>query len=155
MVGDGNYLMNNHEIITAVQEGVKFTIVLLNNNGFGSIGALSESVGSKRFGTKYKFRNNETGQIDGDILPVDFVKNAESLGAKVIKADSIESLNDALKKAKESDKVTVIYIETDLEKSVEGYCWWDVAVAEVSEIDTVQEAHKDYLDKKKNQKYYL
>ncbi len=62
MVGDGNYLMNNHEIITAIQENVKITIILLNNNGFGSIGGLSESLGSKRFGTKYRFRNNETGQ---------------------------------------------------------------------------------------------
>jgi len=155
MVGDGNYLMNNHEIITSIQEGIKMTIVLLNNNGFGSIGALSESVGSKRFGTKYRFRNNSTGQIDGDILPVDFIKNAESLGANVIQADNIESLNQALKKAKQSDKTTVIYIETDLEKSVEGYAWWEVAVAEVSEMDSVKEAYKNYLENKKNQKYYL
>jgi 3D-(3,5/4)-trihydroxycyclohexane-1,2-dione acylhydrolase (decyclizing) len=155
MVGDGNYLMNNHEIITAVQEGVKVTIVLLNNNGFSSIGALSESIGSKRFGTKYRFRNNETGQIDGGILPVDFVKNAESLGANVIGADSIESLNKALAEAKKSEKTTLIYIETDLEKSVEGYAWWEVAVAEVSEMDSVQKAYKDYVENKKNQKYYL
>jgi 3D-(3,5/4)-trihydroxycyclohexane-1,2-dione acylhydrolase (decyclizing) len=155
MVGDGNYLMNNHEIITSIQEGIKMTIVLLNNNGFGSIGALSESVGSQRFGTKYRFRNNSTGQIDGDILPVDFVKNAESLGANVIVAENIESLNQALKKAKQSDRTTVIYIETDLEKSVEGYAWWEVAVAEVSEMDSVKEAYKNYLENKKNQKYYL
>lgn len=155
MVGDGNYLMNNHEIITAIQEGVKFTIVLLNNNGFGSIGALSESVGSKRFGTKYRFRNNKTEQIDGDILPVDFIKNAESLGANVIAAGSIESLNNALTKAKESEKITVIYIETDLEKSVEGYGWWDVAVAEVSEMESVREAYRAYAENKKKQRYYL
>ncbi|MDP2039294.1 MAG: 3D-(3,5/4)-trihydroxycyclohexane-1,2-dione acylhydrolase (decyclizing) [Ignavibacteria bacterium] len=155
MVGDGNYLMNNHEIITAVQEGIKMTIILLNNNGFESIGALSESVGSKRFGTKYRFRNNESGQIDGGILPVDFKKNAESLGANVISADSIESLKQALKKAKEADKTTVIYIETDLEKSVAGYAWWEVAVAQVSEMDSVQEAYKNYTENKKNQKYYL
>jgi 3D-(3,5/4)-trihydroxycyclohexane-1,2-dione acylhydrolase (decyclizing) len=155
MVGDGNYLMNNHEIITAVQEGIKITIVLLNNNGFGSIGALSESLGSKRFGTKYRFRNDATGQIDGEILPVDLAKNAESLGANVIKADTIESLNNALKKAKQSNKTTLIYIETDLEKSVEGYAWWEVAVAEVSEMDSVKEAYKNYVANKKNQKYYL
>ena len=100
MVGDGNYLMNNHEIITSVQEGVKMTIVLLNNNGFGSIGALSESVGSKRFGTKYRFRNDDTGQIDGDILPVDFVQNAKSLGANVLVADNVDSLTNALQEAK-------------------------------------------------------
>ncbi|MDP3683351.1 MAG: thiamine pyrophosphate-dependent enzyme, partial [Ignavibacteria bacterium] len=155
MVGDGNYLMNNHEIITAVQEGIKMTIILLNNNGFGSIGALSESVGSKRFGTKYRFRNNESGQIDGEILPVNFVQNAMSLGANVIEAKSIEELNNALTKAKEADRTTVIYIETDLEKSVAGYAWWEVAVAQVSEMDSVKEAYKDYVENKRNQKYYL
>ena len=155
MVGDGNYLMNNHEIITSVQEGIKMTIILLNNNGFGSIGALSESLGSKRFGTKYRYRNDATGQIDGDILPVDLAKNAESLGANVIKADTVESLNNALKKAKQSDKTTLIYIETDLEKSVEGYSWWEVAVAEVSKMESVQTAYKNYLENKKKQKYYL
>ena len=83
------------------------------------------------------------------------MKNAESLGANVIKAENITTLTDALEKAKKSDKVTVIYIETDLEKSVEGYGWWDVAIAEVSEMDTVQRAYKDYIENKKNQKYYL
>jgi len=155
MVGDGNYLMNNHEIITSVQEGIKMIIVLLNNNGFSSIGGLSESIGSKRFGTKYRFRNNESGQIDGNILPVDFVQNAQSLGANVISATDIESLNNALKEAKGADKTTLIYIETNLEKSVEGYAWWEVAIAQVSEMDSVNEAYKDYEYNKKNQKYYL
>ena len=155
MVGDGNYLMNNHEIITAVQEGIKITIVLLNNNGFKSIGSLSESLGSKRFGTKYRFRNNASGQLDGNILPVDFAANARSLGANVIEADSIASLNKALSETKKSDKTTVIYIETDLEKGIEGYAWWEVAVAEVSEMDSVKEAYQTYLENKKKQKYYL
>ena len=155
MVGDGNYLMNNHEIITSVQEGIKMTIVLLNNNGFSSIGGLSESIGSKRFGTKYRFRNNESGQIDGNILPVDFVQNAQSLGANVIRTTDIESLNNALKEAKRADKTTLIYIETDLEKSVAGYAWWEVAIAQVSEMDSVKEAYKNYEHSKKNQKYYL
>ncbi|HLP15571.1 MAG TPA: 3D-(3,5/4)-trihydroxycyclohexane-1,2-dione acylhydrolase (decyclizing) [Bacteroidota bacterium] len=155
MVGDGNYLMNNHEIITAVQEGIKMTIVLLNNNGFGSIGALSESIGSKRFGTKYRFRNCDTGQIDGGMLPVDFIKNAESLGANVLAATNIESLTQALKAAKSSGTTTLIYIETDLEKSVDGYGWWEVAIAEVSEMESVRAARKKYLESKQQQKYYL
>ncbi|MCB0747829.1 MAG: 3D-(3,5/4)-trihydroxycyclohexane-1,2-dione acylhydrolase (decyclizing) [Ignavibacteriae bacterium] len=155
MVGDGNYLMNNHEIITAIQEGIKITIILLNNNGFGSIGGLSESLGSKRFGTKYRYRNSETGEIDGTILPVDFMQNAMSLGAKVIGADTIESLNAALKKAKESDETTLIYIETDLIKGIDGYAWWEVPVAQVSEMDSVKEVYKSYIEHKKNQKYYL
>ena len=155
MVGDGNYLMNNHEIITAIQENVKLTIILLNNNGFSSIGGLSESLGSKRFGTKYRYRNNETGEIDGGILPVDFKLNAESLGADVIGTDTIESFNKALAVAKESEKTTVIYIETDLVKGIDGYAWWEVPVAQVSEMDSVKDAYDNYIENKKKQKYYL
>ncbi len=155
MVGDGNYLMMNNEIVTAIQEGIKVTIVLLNNNGFGSIGALSESVGSQRFGTKYRYREKKTGQLTGETLPVDFAQNARSLGANVIEAKDIESLKKALARAKKQTVTTVITIETDLCKGVPGYAWWEVAVAEVSEIETVREAYKNYRENKKKQRYYL
>ena len=155
MVGDGNYLMNNHEIITSVQEGIKITIILLNNNGFKSIGSLSESVGSQRFGTEYRMRNRTTGELDGMQLPVDFAANARSLGAQVIEADTIASLRKGLERAKQSDRTTVICINTDLKKGIDGYAWWDVAVAEVSEMDSVKEARRIYAENKKTQNYYL
>jgi 3D-(3,5/4)-trihydroxycyclohexane-1,2-dione acylhydrolase (decyclizing) len=155
MVGDGNYLMMNNEIVTAVQEGIKFIIILLNNNGFGSIGSLSQSIGSQRFGTKYRYRDKKTGQLTGNTLPVDFAQNARSLGANVIEATDISSLRNALREARESLIATVITIETDLYKSTPSYAWWEVAVAEVSEIETVKEAYKNYIDKKKNQRYFL
>jgi len=155
MVGDGNYLMMNNEIITAIQEGIKVNIILLNNNGFGSIGALSQSVGSQRFGTKYRYRDKKTGQLSGDILPVDLAQNARSLGAHVIEATDINSLTAALKEAKNQTKTTVITIETDLYKGVPGYAWWEVAIAEVSEIDTVQKAYETYKQNKKKQRYFL
>ncbi|MBK7103739.1 MAG: 3D-(3,5/4)-trihydroxycyclohexane-1,2-dione acylhydrolase (decyclizing) [Ignavibacteriae bacterium] len=155
MIGDGNYLMNNHEIITSIQEGIKFTIILLNNNGFASIGGLSESLGGQRFGTKYRYRNDKSGSLDGDILPVDFIKNAESLGANVLVAKSYNELTECLSKAKNADKTTVIYVETNLEKTVEGYSWWEVAVSEVSNIDSVKKAYEEYKVHKKEQRYYL
>jgi len=155
MVGDGNYLMMNHEIVTAIQEGIKFNILLLNNHGFGSIGSLSQSLGLQRFGTMYRYRNAETKQLNGDMLPVDFAQNARSLGAYVIEATGIESLKKALKEAKRQTKTTVITIETDLYKNVPGYAWWEVPVAEVSESDTVQRAYTEYMVKKKKQRYYL
>jgi 3D-(3,5/4)-trihydroxycyclohexane-1,2-dione acylhydrolase (decyclizing) len=155
MVGDGNYLMMNSEIVTAVQEGVKFVIILLNNNGFASIGGLSQSIGSERFGTKYRYRDEETGLLTGDVLPVDFTLNARSLGAHVIEANSIDSLKTALAEAKNQDKTTVITVETSLTKGVPGYAWWEVAIAEVSEVDTVKEAYSNYVEKKKKQRYYL
>jgi 3D-(3,5/4)-trihydroxycyclohexane-1,2-dione acylhydrolase (decyclizing) len=155
MVGDGNYLMMNNEIVTSIQEGIKFIIILLNNNGFGSIGGLSQSIGSQRFGTKYRYRDEETGQLTGDTLPVDFAENARSLGAHVIEAHDISSLKKALAEAKEQKTTTVITIETDLYKGIPGYAWWEVAVSEVSEIDTVKEAYKTYIENKKKQRYFL
>ena len=83
LVGDGSYLMMAQEIVTAVQEGIKITIVLLDNHGFASIGGLSEAVGSGGFGTRYRYRNAATGELDGDVLPVDLAANAASLGARV------------------------------------------------------------------------
>lgn len=155
MVGDGNYMMMNNEIVTAVQEGIKFIIILLNNNGFGSIGNLSQSIGSQRFGTKYRYRDKKSGQLTGDILPVDFAQNARSLGAHVIQAHDILSLKKALEEAKKQTTVTVITIETDLYKGIPGYAWWEVAVSEVSEIDTVKEAYRKYAENKKKQRYLL
>jgi len=155
MVGDGNYLMMNNEIVTAIQEGIKITIILLNNNGFGSIGNLSQSLGTQRFGTRYRYRNEKTGQLDGEILPVDFAQNARSLGAFVIEASDIGSLKNALKVARAQDHTTVITIETDLYKSIPGYGWWEVAVSEVSEVESVRLAYDNYLVNKKKQKYFL
>jgi 3D-(3,5/4)-trihydroxycyclohexane-1,2-dione acylhydrolase (decyclizing) len=155
MIGDGNYLMMNSEIVTAIQEGIKYTIILLNNNGFASIGGLSQSIGSERFGTKYRYRDEETGLMTGEILPVDFAANARSLGAHVIEAHDMESFKEALLKAKEQTITTVITIETSLSKGVPGYAWWEVAISEVSEIDTVKKARSQYVENKKKQRYFL
>ncbi len=156
LCGDGGYLMNNHEIVTAIQEGVRFTILLLNNNGYASIGGLSESIGSERFGTMYKYREDETGQLSGGFLPVDLAKNAESLGANVIRATDRQSLENALAQAKTADRTTVIYIETSLYRTVKGYhAWWEVPVAEVSTSPSVQKAFETYRENKKTQRIFL
>lgn len=155
MVGDGNYLMMSNEIVTAVQEGIKYTIILLDNHGFGSIGGLSQSIGSLRFGTKYCYRDTNTGLLTGNKLPVNFAQNARSLGAHVIEATDIDSLKQALAEAKKQTVITVITIETDLYKGIPGYGWWEVPVSEVSEIDTVRKAYRDYSEHKKEQRYYL
>lgn len=155
MVGDGNYLMMNNEIVTAIQEGIKYNIIILNNSGYGSIGALSQSVGSQRFGTKYRYRDPETGQLTGEEIPVDYAQNARSLGAHVIEATDINSLKEALEEAKKQTKTTVITINTDLYKGISGYAWWDVAVAQVSEVDSVKQAYANYVEAKKKQRYFL
>ena len=154
--GDGGYLMNNHEIVTAIQEGVRFTVLLLNNNGYASIGGLSESIGSERFGTRYQYREESTGQLSGEFLPVDLAKNAESLGAIVIRATDKKSLDQALAQSKRNDRTTVIYIETNLYRTVKGYhAWWEVPIAEVSTSPLVQKAFETYKENKKEQRIFL
>ncbi|MFN8448073.1 MAG: thiamine pyrophosphate-dependent enzyme [Anaerolineae bacterium] len=155
MVGDGSYLMMNSEIVTAVQEGVKLVIVLLDNHGFASIGGLSKSVGSDGFGTKYRYRG-ESGQLDGETLPLDFAANAASLGAHVIRADNRDALADAIQQAQQIDRTVCIVVETDRRQRVGGYeSWWDVAVAEVSENPAVQQARENYEQAKAKERNYL
>jgi 3D-(3,5/4)-trihydroxycyclohexane-1,2-dione acylhydrolase (decyclizing) len=155
MVGDGSYLMMSQEIVTAIQERVKMTIILLNNDGYSSIGGLSTSLGSEGFGTYYRYRNEETKQLDGGLLPIDYAANAASMGAYVIKTKNVTELKEALKEAKTINTTTVIYIDVDRKKGVPGFTWWDVAISEVSEKEAVKDALKTYLINKKTQKYYL
>ena len=155
MVGDGSYLMMSAEIVTSIQEGFKLTVILINNNGYASIGGLSNALGTKGFGTEYKFRNKKTGKLDGNFLPVDLATNAESLGAIVIRTKDIKSFKKALADAKKNDRTTVIYIETDREQRVDGYAWWEVPVAEVSTIASVKESYQSLEKNKKKQRYYL
>jgi 3D-(3,5/4)-trihydroxycyclohexane-1,2-dione acylhydrolase (decyclizing) len=115
-------------------------VVLCDNHGYSSIGGLSEAVGSRGFGTSYRFRD-EDGQLGGAHLPLDFAKNAESLGALAIRAKNRDEVRAALREARESDRTTVVVIETDREKRVPSYdSWWDVPVAEVSTMQSVKQA---------------
>lgn len=156
MVGDGSYLMMSAEILTSIQEGYKLNVILLDNHGYASIGGLSESLGNVGFGTHYKYRGQESGQLDGAYLPVDLAANARSLGAHVIEAADFPSLKAALKLAKEQLRTTVIVIETDREERVPGYeSWWDVPVAEVSEIDSVEAARSAYETEIAKERYHL
>jgi 3D-(3,5/4)-trihydroxycyclohexane-1,2-dione acylhydrolase (decyclizing) len=155
-LGDGTYLMMPTEIVTSVQEGIKIIIVLVDNHGFASIGGLSRSLGQGGFGTSYRFRSRESGQLDGETLTVDYVANARSLGAHAIKAVTLADLKEALEKAKTLDRTTVIVVETDPSVGVPGYeSWWDVAVAEVSELESVREARARYEIARKNERHHL
>jgi 3D-(3,5/4)-trihydroxycyclohexane-1,2-dione acylhydrolase (decyclizing) len=156
MVGDGSYLMMAQELVTAVQERVKLTVVLVQNHGFASIGALSRSLGTAAFGTAYRYRNPDTGLLDGDVLPVDLAANAASLGADVLRAHGVEEFRAALRKAVDSPRTTVVQVQTDptVPAPVSG-AWWDVPVAEVSEVDDVRAARAGYEENKRAQRRYL
>jgi 3D-(3,5/4)-trihydroxycyclohexane-1,2-dione acylhydrolase (decyclizing) len=154
-VGDGSYLMLNSELVTAVQEGIKIIVILVVNQGFQSIGALSESVGVERFGTQYR-RRNASGQLQGDYLPTDLAANAASLGATVLRASNIDELRDALAQARANAETTVIHIETDpTVAGPDSMSWWDVPVAEVTQRASTQGALEQYDAGRKVQRNYL
>ncbi|HEX2772022.1 MAG TPA: thiamine pyrophosphate-dependent enzyme, partial [Micromonosporaceae bacterium] len=156
MVGDGSYLMMPTELVTAVQERIKVIVVLVQNHGFHSIGSLSESLGSQRFGTMYRFRGDATRRLDGGKLPIDLAANARSLGATVIEVHSRAELEQAIKDAKAAPAdggPIVIHVETDpTVHAPDSGSWWDVPVSQVSDLDTTQRAYETDAAQKVNQR---
>ncbi|MEI3846167.1 MULTISPECIES: 3D-(3,5/4)-trihydroxycyclohexane-1,2-dione acylhydrolase (decyclizing) [unclassified Microbacterium] len=161
MVGDGSYLMLNTELVTAVAEGIKLIVILVQNHGFASIGHLSETVGSERFGTRYREYDPHARNFQGDgILPVDLAMNARSYGLDVIEvqpgASAIDDLKAAVAQAKASDRSTVIHINSDpLIYAPDGAGWWDVPVAEVSTLESTQRARREYEEQRVTQRPLL
>jgi 3D-(3,5/4)-trihydroxycyclohexane-1,2-dione acylhydrolase (decyclizing) len=156
LVGDGSYLMMAQEIATAIQEGVRLTVLVLDNHGYASIGGLSRSVGCEGFGTEYRYRDPDTGRLGGEVLPVDLAANAASLGAHVIRASTPEAIRDALATARTADRTTAIVIPVDRYAQVGGYeSWWDVPVAEVSTVEAVGQARAAYEQAKVAERHYL
>ncbi len=157
IVGDGTYQMLPMELATVAQEGIKVIYVLLQNYGFASIGALSESRGSQRFGTKYRQRGTGSHLEDTDtIAGVDIAANARSWGIDVLEVQTIEEFKEAYKAAAASDRATMIHIETDLMgPNPPGSSWWDVAISEVSVLESTQRAYEDYQNDRRPQRHYL
>jgi 3D-(3,5/4)-trihydroxycyclohexane-1,2-dione acylhydrolase (decyclizing) len=161
MVGDGSYLMMHTELVTAVAEGIKVIVVLIQNDGFASIGALSDTVGSGRYGTRYRFRDDEHNSFDtGDRVPVDLAANAESLGVRVIRvepgADAIGQLGEAVRQAKAVEGPTLIHINSDpMLFAPDSESWWDVPVAEVSTLESTRHAREAYESQRAAQRPLL
>ncbi|MEJ1199643.1 MULTISPECIES: 3D-(3,5/4)-trihydroxycyclohexane-1,2-dione acylhydrolase (decyclizing) [unclassified Streptomyces] len=145
LVGDGTYLMNPTEIVTAVQENLPVKLVLVQNHGYASIGGLSESVGAERFGTDYRHRAAD-GTFTGAPLPVDLAANAASLGMDVLRAKTVGELREALRTARSADRPTCVYVETDPapRAAPPAAAWWDVPVAEVSAREAATGARAEY-----------
>lgn len=158
LVGDGSYLMLHTELVTAVAEGIKIIVVIVQNQGYASIGHLSESLGTRRFGTRYRRMDPGGLNFEGDaLLPVDLAANARSYGLDVIEvkptAGAVPDLRAAIAKAKASERSTVIHINSDpLIYAPDNGSWWDVPVAEVSDDSAVQSARADYIRNKTVQK---
>jgi 3D-(3,5/4)-trihydroxycyclohexane-1,2-dione acylhydrolase (decyclizing) len=156
MVGDGSFLMMSSEIATSVQEGYKLNIVVLDNHGYSSIGGLSQAIGSKGFGTNYRCRTAQ-GELAGDYVPVDFAQICAGLGAVTERVRTLEELERALARMRTQERTCAVVIEVDKEQRVPGYeSWWDVAIAEVSESESVQHARAQYeRDVKKERRFEI
>jgi 3D-(3,5/4)-trihydroxycyclohexane-1,2-dione acylhydrolase (decyclizing) len=154
LVGDGSYLMMAQEIVTSIQEGLKLNIVLLDNHGFSSIGGLSRSCGNEGMGTNYRYRRG--AKYEGDVLPVDFVANAASLGAWSVRAQTRGELQAAIGLARKERRTSVIVVETSYEDRVPSYeSWWDVAIAEVSTSEAVTDARRKYEEARKKERLFF
>ncbi|WP_209559752.1 3D-(3,5/4)-trihydroxycyclohexane-1,2-dione acylhydrolase (decyclizing) [Frigoribacterium sp. PvP032] len=161
MIGDGSYLMLHTELVTAVAEGIKIIVVLVQNHGYASIGHLSETVGADRFGTLYRKLDPDALDFQGtEVLPVDLAMNARSYGVDVIEVEptenSVADLTAALATAKASPTSTLIHINSDpLVYAPDGEGWWDVPVAQVSTLEATEEALADYREHRSSQRPLL
>ncbi|WP_157085790.1 3D-(3,5/4)-trihydroxycyclohexane-1,2-dione acylhydrolase (decyclizing) [Devriesea agamarum] len=156
IVGDGTFQMAPQEIATVVAEGIKVILVILQNYGWSSIGALSESHGSQRFGTKYRMRDEQSGMLDGPKLPMDIAANIRSYGIDVEEVRDTPSFRDAYLRACEKDQTCAIVVETDLYgPNPPGIGWWDVPVAEVSRLESTHKARAVYEQQRADQRPYL
>ena len=161
MVGDGSYLMLSSELATAVAENIKLIVVIIQNHGYASIGNLSETVGSERFGTKYRMYDEQSQNFQGErMLPVDLAMNARSYGMEVVEIaqtpTAIADLRAAVVAAKASPTSTVIHLESDPELySPDGEGWWDVPVAEVSTLPSTRRARREYEELRTRQRPML
>jgi len=155
LIGDGTWLMASQEVMTAVQEGLKLTVVLVDNHGYGSIAALSETRGSQGFATRFNYRG-EDGQFSEERIEIDLPANAASYGADVFRAGTAAELRDALQQAAASENTSVVYVKVDSQGRFGGSgAWWDVPVSEVSQLPSTVQARKEYDEQRADQRLYL
>lgn len=143
LVGDGSYMMLHSELATSIQERRKINVILLDNMAFGCINNLQMGNGMGSFGTEFRYRNPETGQLDGDFVPVDFAMSAAAYGCKTYKVSNAQELEAALADARTQTVSTLIDIKVLPKTMIHGYLsWWRVGVAQVSTAGTTADAYE-------------
>ncbi|ATG50479.1 3D-(3,5/4)-trihydroxycyclohexane-1,2-dione acylhydrolase (decyclizing) [Brachybacterium vulturis] len=156
LIGDGTFQMAPQEIATIVAERVKVILVILQNHGWASIGSLSESHGSQRFATRYRMRGQDSGLLDGGLVPLDIPANIRSYGIEVQEVSDTAAFREAYRRAEASAAATAIVVNTNLYgPNPPGTSWWDVPVSEVSTLESTQAARSAYEDQRSPQRHYL
>ncbi|MFE1687741.1 3D-(3,5/4)-trihydroxycyclohexane-1,2-dione acylhydrolase (decyclizing) [Streptomyces albidoflavus] len=147
LVGDGTYLMNPTELVTAVQESLPLKLVLVDNHGYASIGGLSRAVGAEGFGTAYRMPG-PGGLLDGEPLPLDLAANAASLGVRMLRAETVAELREALAEVRTATVPTGVYVRTETPDTVSSptpaQAWWDVPVARTAHREEAARARQEY-----------
>lgn len=156
MVGDGTYLMNPTEIVTAMQEGLKITVVIVENHGYQAIRQLQMARAGRSFGNEFRARDTSSSRLDGEYLTIDFARNAESLGARVWKASTPDQVRTALREARAEKRPCAVIVETEKHRYLPGSdVWWDVAPAEATNDPLTQDLRVQYeKERAKFQKFY-
>ncbi len=145
LIGDGTYLMNPTEIMTAVQEGLKITVVISENHGYQCIRRLQMWRTGVSFGNEFRRRDPATNRLEGEYLKIDLARNAESFGARVWHVETPEQLRQALGEARDEPRACVIVAEVEAHRMLPGGgVWWDVAPAEVSHEPKTRELRAEY-----------
>ena len=148
LVGDGSFLMLHSELVTALQEGKRIHVVLFDNRGFQCIRGLQRSQGSRGFGNELRVREEGARVAEGEYHAIDFASYAESLGAKVFRARSLDELDAAVAAARNAPRATLIEVKVDRDSMSHGYeSWWRVGVANVSRSEDVVRAGKAMNDR--------
>ena len=148
LVGDGSFLMLNSEIATAIQEKQKITVIVFDNSAFGCINNLQMGNGVGSLATEMRYRNEETGKLDGNYVYTDFAKIGEGYGMKPFSAKTSEELREAIRAAKKESVSCIIDAKVLPKTMAEGYeSWWHIGVASTSKSDNVKEARKRIDDK--------
>lgn len=154
LLGDGSYLMLNHEIVTAVQERLKITVVLVDNHGFGSIHNLQRACGGRSFGNEFRHRVSRSGRLEGSPVAVDYAANARSLGATVFTATNPSEFLAALNAARDEANTCLIYVPVTTDSVMKDYAWWDVPPSETSQLPSVRAARKRYNRATRKQRFH-
>jgi 3D-(3,5/4)-trihydroxycyclohexane-1,2-dione acylhydrolase (decyclizing) len=145
VIGDGTYMMSNTELLTAVQEGLKITLVLIENGGYQCIRDLQLGKADVDFGNE--FRSRQDGRLAGPYLTPDLAANVASFGVEVFEAADLEGVRDGLARARNATGPAALVCRVEPHRGLLGSdTWWDVGVAEVSGLDGTRAAADEHLE---------
>jgi 3D-(3,5/4)-trihydroxycyclohexane-1,2-dione acylhydrolase (decyclizing) len=155
-VGDGTYLMNPTELVTAMKDRLKITVVIPNNHGFQIIRNLQMNRVGRSFGNEFRARDEKTNRLEAEYVDIDFAKNAESMGARAWNASTPDQVRKALREARKETRSCVIVVEVEKHRYLPSSgVWWDVAAAEVTNDPVTQELRHAYEeDRRRLQRFY-